>query len=82
MITLYTELYFPLLNFSDQLPLEEQNHLTKMNEYIRDTLNSIVELPYTRFEVEKDHIHWTTTTAKDMLNHWIQNLNFPGPSTL
>lgn len=78
----HTELYFPLINFSDQLPLEEQNHLTGINEYIRETLNSIVELPYTRFEVERDQVHWTSATARAMLDHWVQNLNFQGPSSL
>lgn len=77
----HMELYFPLINFSDQLPAEEQAHLTKMNEYIRDTLNSIVDLPSARFGEEKYLIHWTTATAKAMLEHWTQNLNFQGPST-
>lgn len=73
VVAYHTELYFPVIDFSDQLPAEERIHLTKMNQYIRDTLNSIVE---------RDPIHWTTTTARAILDHWIQNLNFQGPSNL
>ena len=73
----HTALYFPLINFSEKLPLEEQVHLEKINKYIRDTLVSIEELPKEEFVVEEDGIHWTAGTAKAMLNHWIDRLNFP-----
>jgi len=72
----HTDLYFPLVNFSKNLPLDEQVHLEKMNKYIRDTLISIEELPREDFEVEEDRIHWTAGTAKAMLNHWMNRLNF------
>lgn len=77
----HTELYFPIISFLNQLKSEEQTYLTKMNEYIWDTLSHIVALPSVRFEVERDLVRWTTATAKAMLEHWLQNLNFQGPST-
>ncbi len=63
----HTELYFPIIHFSEDLPWEEQIYLDQINDYIQDKLNYIVELPVKRFKVEQDLIHWTPETAKAML---------------
>ncbi len=77
----HTELHFPIINFSEDLPWEEQMYLDQINDYIRDKLIHIMKLPTERFKVERDLIHWTPETAKAMLEHWINNLNFQGPSS-
>ncbi len=73
-------LYFPVINYSELLVWEERTHLDGVNEYIRETLMYIEKLPHDRFKVEQDLLHWTTETAKAILEHWAHQLNWPGPS--
>ncbi len=35
----HTELYFPIINFSEDLTWEEQIYLDQINDYIQDKLN-------------------------------------------
>lgn len=73
-------LYFPIINYSELLVWEERTHLDGVNEYIRETLMYLEQLPHDRFKVGQDLIHWTTETAKAILEHWAHQLNWPGPS--
>lgn len=73
-------LYFPIINYSELLVWEERAHLDGINEYIRQTLMYLEQLPHDRFKVGQDLIHWTTETAKAILEHWAHQLNWPGPS--
>ncbi len=72
----HTEIVVPVVNFCDQLPRDEQNLLLEINEYIRTNLNFLDPLPSAQFRVESDSVHWTSSTARCMLEHWAQSLNF------
>ncbi len=72
----HTEIVVPVVNFCDQLPRDEQNLLLEINEYIRTNLNFLDPLPSAQFRVESDSVHWTSSTARYMLEHWARSLNF------
>ena len=40
-----------------------------------NNIGTIPPLPKDKFHTVNDHIHWTTQTANDMLNHWVNHLN-------
>ncbi|KAL1246830.1 hypothetical protein QQF64_034787 [Cirrhinus molitorella] len=70
------EVYIPIINYSDHLPLEEQKFLEELNEYIKVNLNFLDALPPTLFKVESDGVHWTASTAKAILEQWTEALNY------
>lgn len=72
----HTEVVMPLVNFADGLPIEEQRYLEAINRFISGNLNFVEALPSTQFQVESDLIHWTSATARAMLDHWVYCLNF------
>lgn len=68
--------WIPVINFSRTLKREEQGALEALNRYIRGkNINCISPLPNAQFSVTADRIHWTTATAKAMLDHWANELN-------
>lgn len=76
----YAEIWIPLINFCRSLPLHQQEALELLNRYIQAHVGFIPLLPNTQFTVERGkNIHWTTGTAKAMLQHWKTHLNFIAP---
>lgn len=70
---------FPVINFSTELQLEQQQRLKKFNDLIRSKCNFLTEINPSSFHVEtRDQIHWTSTTAEEILNHWLSQLNCTG----
>jgi len=68
-------IWIPIINYSYLLPHHEQKHLLELNEYITQHLEHIPQLPSGSFGTEKDHVHWTKSTAKLMLQHWCEQVN-------
>lgn len=73
----FADVYVPLVNFSTDLPLEEQLNLRILNEHILRNMTFIPLLPSHLFRTQEDNIHWTKETGKAMLEHWWQELNWP-----
>lgn len=71
----HTEILIPVINFSDLLAQEEQILLQEINEYIKSNINFLDALPSHQFEVERDMVHWTSDTARAILEHWVRALN-------
>lgn len=75
----YSEIYIPLINFSDSLPMQEQENLREVNQHIEKNMPFLPQLDEDLFETTSDKIHWTTTTAVAMFNHWLEHLNLRLP---
>lgn len=73
----YAEIWIPLVNYSTNLPMEEQLNLQTLNEHIRKNMGFIRLLPSHLFQTEADDIHWTEETGKAMFQHWWRELNWP-----
>ena len=73
----YAEILVPLVNFSNNLPIEEQRNLQTLNDYIQKSTGFIRLLPQHLFRTEEDNVHWTKETGEAMLRHWWQELNWP-----
>lgn len=68
-------IYVPEINYSQSLPLPEQNNLQQLNKYIKDNYRYIPALSPRQFETERDGTHWTHPTALKLLQHWATYLN-------
>lgn len=68
--------YTPLIQFSDLLPLQEQQNLEELNEYIDANGYPLMDLNKLLFKVERDMIHWTPSTAQQMFDFWCQQLTY------
>lgn len=75
----FSEIYVPLINFSKNLPIQEQENLTEVNQHIEKNVPFIPKLEEDLFETTQDNIHWSTTTAVAMFNHWLEHLNLRLP---
>ena len=71
----HAEIWIPQINFYSDLPLPQQALLDNLNRYIRTHLGHIPKLQNEKFQVKSDGIHWTTETARSMLEHWTSHLN-------
>ncbi|XP_078022163.1 uncharacterized protein LOC144462221 [Epinephelus lanceolatus] len=71
----YAKIWIPLVNFSTELPQEEQENLHTLNEYLERNQNYIPLLPEDEFSTETDDVHWTTHTGEAMFQHWMSALN-------
>ena len=69
------EVWVPVINFSEDLPIQQQTTLQNLNQHIKKTVTHIPPLPKCDFQVGQDHIHWTLKTAQAMLKHWVHHLN-------
>ena len=72
-----SELYIPIINFSDHLEEKEKENLATLNEFLADQPKAITIPPLSsnHFKVGYDAIHWTTQTANAMVKHWLGHLN-------
>lgn len=66
----------PVIQFSESLPLQEQQNLEVLNKYIVSHGSPLWELNRLFFRVERDHIHWTAETAQRMFDGWCDQLNY------
>lgn len=73
----YAEVWIPLINFSTNLPMEEQLNLQTLNDHVKRNMGFISPLPRHLFQTETDDIHWTENTGKAMFQHWWRELNWP-----
>lgn len=71
----FAEIWVPLLNYSTALPESDQRNLIKLNGHIFRNLPFVSPLPVDKFQTERDNIHWTRETARDMFDHWSTALN-------
>lgn len=68
----------PEINFSDRLPLVEQEYIMRTSESLLDIKGIVVipKLEESSFKTDtSDNIHWTPETANKMLTHWLCHLN-------
>lgn len=73
------ELFITMISFA--LPIKELMHLEHFSSFIQKNRNFIPLLPLSQFMAENDHIHWKPAAARMTLEHWAQQLNFPGETT-
>ncbi|XP_070814330.1 zonadhesin, like [Chaetodon trifascialis] len=69
-------IWVPLINCAPCMPFREQQNIQVLNSYIKKTYRYIPLLPLEEFEVEADGIHWTHSTASNILYHWA--MQWPG----
>lgn len=69
------EVWIPEINYSRDLPLQEQGRLRALNAHIVSKCHYIPALPREAFETEPDRIHWTKDTAWQILEHWCDQTN-------
>lgn len=72
-------IYIAQINYSSRLTQAAQRNLAELNTYIRARLPYLPLLPAEQFETGPDNVHWTSATAKNMLEHWARALNFEAP---
>jgi len=70
------EIFVPQINFSPQLPPQEQIRLAELNTFISTLSEYIPMLPSEQFKTESENnTKWSIETAKTMLDHWAVHLN-------
>ena len=67
------------LNFSKNLPAEEQQNLLILNDHVERNMSYIPPLPDDQFSTQDDNIHWTSATCKAFLDLWRAVLNRMSP---
>lgn len=71
----FARIWVPLVNFSTELPEEEQENLRTLNQHMIRNVQHIPLLPADQFATELDDVHWTADTARAMFTHWLDFLN-------
>jgi len=73
------EIFFPLVNFSHDLPLKETSNLRVFNRLAQEDLRKATIIPCldrSQFETsDKDPVHLTKKCANSILKHWLNHLN-------
>lgn len=64
------------MNYSSNLPAEEQENRQTLNAHIERNMPFIPLLPQHKFQTEADDVHWTVETGSAMFDHWMAFLNF------
>lgn len=67
-------IYVAAINFSLNLPEQQQTNLREINDHILQHLNYIPPLEHLQFHTQSDDIHWTAATASNMFAHWCLHL--------
>ena len=74
-----SKIHLAEINYSCKLDRVEQTNLESLNKLMSecgtDRINIIQKLQATRFNTERDNIHWVGDTANTMLRHWLTSLN-------
>ena len=67
----------PVISYSDRLDGDKRYRIHLLNRTIVNKYNFLTEVNKACFKVnEKDQIHWLPETARCILNHWLDQLNF------
>lgn len=67
----------PINNFSTSLDPEQKQRVLHFNKLISSKYDTLSEINPLLFRVnEIDNIHWTTSTADKIFQHWKDQLNF------
>ncbi|XP_052338573.1 uncharacterized protein LOC118372502 [Oncorhynchus keta] len=73
----HAQVYVPIIHFSDELSWEKQNVLNQLNQYIQKNCRELLDLNKLRFHtMQDDPIHWRPDTAVNILNYWLDQLNY------
>jgi len=75
----YADIWIPLVNYSTQLPTEEQDNLQILNEHVERNMPHIPLLPERKFRTQADDVHWTSETGTAIFNYWMDFLNTDTP---
>lgn len=70
------KIWIPLINYSENLKSNEKTGLAELNAHIKRNMPYLPLLPEKQFQVGPNQIHWTSTCAKAMLEHWCNHLGF------
>lgn len=65
-----SEIYIPVINFSNKLPNQIKNNIKALNHLIRMTPRPIPRLPRPQFLTDESNIKWTQDTAALIWQHW------------
>lgn len=69
-------IFFPLINFSNNLKPQTKRLLESFNLILREKYNFLPKINDADFEVDpKDNIHWLSDTASEILNLWLKTLD-------
>lgn len=72
-------IYFPIMNYSKNLTLKQQENLKSINNAIATYFSFLVELHHDQFQTAEDNIHWTPRTAEQIFHFWCEQLNLQLP---
>ena len=65
----------PLINTSPHLPQEVRDTIMTLKNFLAIHVHIIPLLPACLFSTGPDNIHWSASTAKDILKHWSNYLD-------
>jgi hypothetical protein len=68
-------IYIPVISHSPLLTPQQKRNLKLINAYITTNFPTLLEIPQDTFHTTTDLIHWTSTTADLIFQHWCRQLN-------
>lgn len=68
-------IYIPVISHSPLLTPQQKRNLKIINGYITTNFPTLLEIPQDTFHTTTDLIHWTSTTAELIFQHWCRQLN-------
>lgn len=68
-------IYIPVISHSPLLTSQQKRNLKLINAYITTNFPTLLEIPQDTFHTTTDLIHWTSTTADLIFQHWCRKLN-------
>ncbi|XP_029629921.1 leucine-rich repeat extensin-like protein 5 isoform X2 [Salmo trutta] len=68
-------IYIPVISHSPLLTSQQKRNLKLINAYITTNFPTLLEIPQDTFHTTTDLIHWTSTTADLIFQHWCRQLN-------
>lgn len=68
-------IYIPVISHSPLLTPQQKRNLKLINAYITTNFPTLLEIPQDTFHTTTDLIHWTSTTADLIFQHWCRQLH-------
>lgn len=65
----------PVINYSEKLDIAQQQLLETLNKTIIKKYDFLTEINTLHFQVSHDFVHWTSSTATLIIEHWLDQLN-------
>lgn len=65
----------PVINYSEKLDIAQQQLLESLNKTIVKKYDFLTEINPLHFQVSHDFVHWTSSTATLIIEHWLDQLN-------